>query len=160
MKKGIISLLVLVSTLALVQCDYFGDKAEVVENDKDWFVFGKYYCECGGNCATVYRIENEQLFKRTETNKCSMDELTTEAPALDQSKYELALALLNDFPEQMWTDAKETYGCPDCGDWGGYRIVYYKDGVTRTWQIDTKTDNLPDWLLPYQDKIKNVLDGL
>ncbi len=56
--------------------------------------------------------------------------------------------------------ANQIIGQPDAGDWGGYRIRVLGRGQDRVWFIDTMESNLPDWIKPFQQKIRQTLQAM
>ena len=124
----------------------------------DWFGFGSYACYCSGNCARLYRIQEGQLYQR-QYNTCEMYELGNPGTVLPADKIALAQPLLDSFPQGLRGSSDETYGCPDCGDWGGYRIFLQKNGQLRSWNID-RIPSLPSWLQPYMTQVDAVITVL
>ncbi len=111
------------------------------ESVADAFVFTTYGCYCVGNCISGYKLTETGLFKG-EGNKCDPSNLSFEKSPLSADKQALGQALRDAFPAELLDSTEDTYGCPDCGDWGGHYIEWTQNGTTRTWNLDALTDNL------------------
>lgn len=136
-----------------------------LEGNIDYFVFSLYHCECAGDCSSVYKIEDEQLFEGQDPS-CIVDDFGFDDVTLSQDKLTLAKELFDLFPDELLDRNGETFGCPDCGDWGGHIVAIKKDGVEYTWNIDRANFGiggnpaLPTWLLPFTEKMDEVIEQI
>lgn len=152
-------LFLLLACLPFLSCEKDCSCAPPPEST-EWFGFAVYYCECSGDCVTLYRIQDDQLYQG-EASDCLMTTIDFPNPALSASKFEIAKPLLDALPDQLKNAPSETaFGIPDGGDWGGYRIFLQQNGVLKQWDVDTQTQNLPEWLKPYAAQIKATLEAL
>lgn len=125
----------------------------------DTFIFSKYYCECTGNCIAGYKLATEGLFHGAGT-WCDPAALTFSATPLSDDKACLAQTLRYAIPAQMFYSDEKTYGCPDCGDWGGYYIELTSGGITKYWRLDTHKDGLPADIKAYVEMLEQTLADL
>ncbi len=125
----------------------------------DEFIFTKYYCYCSGNCISGYKLTSEGLFKGAGAH-CDPATLAFSTSSLPDDKVGLGQILLYEIPGQMLDSAKETYGCPDCGDWGGYYIQMTTGDVTRSWRLDTHKDSLPGDIKAYVETLGQIMADL
>lgn len=126
---------------------------------EDYLIFGAFYGECGGNCTILYKIEGEQLY--TDDVEWGIpDDIPFQAAPLSSNKYEIAKILIDEFPDELKNASESVFGCPDCADQGGY-FIELKDGESiKSWTIDTSESEIPDYLVPYTQKIWEVLLAL
>ena len=125
----------------------------------DIFIFSKYYCECMGSCITGYKLTDQGLFQGAGT-WCDPATLTFSATPLSDDKANLAQTLRYAIPAQMLDTDEEVYGCPDCGDWGGYYIELTSGGTTKSWRLDTHKDGLPADIKAYVEMLEQTLADL
>jgi hypothetical protein len=124
------------------------------------FLFTKYHCFCSGSCISGYRLSNNELFYGTGQG-CDPATLEFETTPLAQADADLAIALRDALPASMFTSPEEIYGCPDCGDWGGYYVEFQQNGgTTRMWRLDTQFSSLPPEVKAFAEKIQQTLDAL
>lgn len=149
--------LLLIITNILASCN--STKTDVKTNNaaEQYLVFGKYYGHCRGECATLYKLEGNQVFADDLERFTDWTELKFKTTALSKERYEAAKALLDAFPQELMA-AEETIGCPDCADQGGFALEIKKNGKLYHWRIDTNRDALPDYLKLYLDKIDAVIE--
>ena len=103
-------------------------------------------------------MEEGQLFRRVD-NSCNID-FDFQGELLSSEDFDLAQTLLDELPENLLSKNNEIFGCTDCGDWGGHTIALKADGIEYHWQIDNQTVDLPNWLLPFKEKLNITLDEL
>jgi len=137
-------------------------KTEVNTNlpDNQYLVFGKFFGHCRGECATLYKMDNNQLFADELERFSGWNELKFKTTPLSNEAYQTAKTLLESFPQELLNVREETIGCPDCADQGGFAIEIRRNGETRRWRIDTNRADLPDYLKMYVDKLDSVLTRL
>lgn len=127
-------------------------------NIDNYFVFGKAFGECGGNCATFFKVENGQVFADEMTYYTGT--ATFSNTPLNNAHYTLAQNLENNFPLYLSSHPDTTFGCPDCHDQGG---IYFKkviNGVEHYWNIDTDTVNQPQAIRTYVQQAFAAIDSL
>lgn len=134
-------------------------KDPVTPDSVDYFTFGVNYCFCIDQCATLYKYADAKLIKGVG-NSCEPADYTFNGTALPADDLALAETLLNALPDSLFSSSETIFGCPDCADQGGYYVEIKKDGEVKSWRIDTRADDLPEWLKPYQQKIKDTIESL
>ncbi len=152
MKKGIIILLS--GTLIL----WSACKKEIA--NPDTFTFGRFCGFCVGDCATVFKLENNQLFADNMSVGNRSTPLLFQTTPLSDDKQLIAKQLANAIPSQLLNETAETIGCPDCLDQCGYLVIWTQNGVTKRWFLDTFENSVPDYLKPFVVKIRETLTAL
>jgi hypothetical protein len=126
--KILIGLFVLIAALLLIR-----PKPRTV-------IFGFFAGECVGNCGTMYQV-SEKVIARDTTSfwqtfndltklKVKYQNISEEDDEGDYDEYKLNIPLI------MLIDPRDSFGCPDCLDQGGYYIQFTLLGITRRFQID------------------------
>ncbi len=124
----------------------------------DALIFGSYYGRCASDCTKLYKLENQQLYAKEKVLYISDDWAFSTTPA-SQTDYDLAKNLLTKFPKQLFEEPDQI-GIPNAHDQGGL-VIAVPDGESwRVWYIDTVTDRLPAYLVPYIQDVRKVLDQL
>ena len=101
----------LITLLLFVSCT-----EEETINQNDHLIFGTYFGFCIGNCAHLYKYENEQVFSDV-VDRFTLDALIfSDDPEPDL--VDTARELADNFPRVLLNSDQETYGCPDCADQG------------------------------------------
>lgn len=144
---------ILIALLLCVCC-----KKEQHNTDNDYFAFGKAYGECGGNCATFYKIEAGKLY--ADDMEYYMGNFTFNTIVLVNSDYLQAKILEDNFPVYLTNHPNQTFGCPDCHDQGGLHIQRRINGDVKEWHIDTDTAEQPVEIRPYVQQVFNTIDSL
>ena len=155
MKQFILSLFV----LALISgCE---KDTELVKPDSDdYLVFGWFYGECWGpDCVKVYKIQDGKLY-RDIYDENNFWNITFDDTPMSDEKYEIAKVMLEEFPDQILDETKDTFGCPDCGDWGGMHLQLAQGDLNMTWRIDLQDNDLPEYLIPYKNRMLEVVEQL
>ncbi len=158
MKNKIAFLLLFTLTQMAFSCE----KDELQADAVDYFIFGEFHCFCNpdaGACASLYKYTPGSLIKG-EGEACNLEEFTYETPSMDAADVAEAAALLEDVPDELYASKETTFGCPDCADQGGYYVSIKQKGKVKTWRIDTRTDDLPKFLVPFQQKLAAIINGL
>ncbi len=122
-------------------------------------MFGSAHCHCRENCATLYKYTAAGVVKGNGTS-CQPPDYTFGGAAMSADASAKALKLLADIPEGLYASKETTFGCPDCADQGTYHIEVKKGGVVHAWRIDTQDSSLPDFLKPFQQKIRETMEAL
>lgn len=128
----------------------------------DYFIFGHYFGECGGEqCVEVFIIQNDKLYEDTLDDYPGIADFEDrQLVLLDNAAYAIAAGLPNQMPDELWDETETTIGMPDAGDWGGIYVEVKRDGETRYWLIDHMDNNIPEYLHPFTDAIKAVIQGI
>lgn len=129
---------------------------------QDVLIFGLDYLECGGDCAFIFKLEANQLFEDDDVNFItSLDqELTFLSTPRRAEDFELAKQLLEEFPEQLMEIEPGLIGNPNNHDQGGITIEIHRAGTVKRWYVDTVTRKQPDFLVPYTQKLTEIVNQL
>jgi hypothetical protein len=152
MKKGIIILL----SGALIL--FNACKKEIATPDT--FTFGRICGFCRGDCATVFKLDGNQLFADDMTTRDRSAPLLFQTTPLSDNKRLIVKQLADVMPSQLLNETAETIGCPDCADQCSYLVVWTQNGVTKRWFIDPFENSVPDYLKPFVVKIRETLTAL
>jgi len=128
-------------------------------NAGEYLTFGKYHFECGGNCTNLFKIEKGQLFQ-DDLDWGLLDEIPFQSVPLDNSKFEIAKILIEEFPNDLLESGKRKYGCPDCVDQGGFYVELKDGGERNIWLIDVLDDEQNQSIINYKLKIDEILKEL
>lgn len=123
-------------------------------------IFGRYHGFCMGDCVTLYKIADDQLFADQIKRLTEPDSLAFSTVPLSENAYKTAARLLADFPQELMKESQEVIGCPDCADQGGYYLEWRSGDVIRRWRLDTNHGDLPSYLATYTKRIESVLGAL
>ncbi len=123
------------------------------------FTFTKYYCKCQGTCIQGFKIADNQLYKGSG-GLCTPENLKFEPIPMSNEKLLIADKLRNMIPSDMLAHLDKTYGCPDCGDWGGYYVTLILEGNNHTWYLDTQKNALSSDIRAFVEELENALTAL
>lgn len=138
------------------------DELECSSLTNDYLIFGKFYSECGGNCVILFKITEKELFEDelTEGFPPTIPTLLFKSTPLNASKFQIAKVLKAQLPAELLQANQNQFGCPDCGDQGGFYVEWYSNGERKIWTIDTWEREQPTYLIPYTRKIEEVMQQL
>jgi hypothetical protein len=156
MKKQI--LLSLFVAILSTACDKTPLDGELEQGE--YLIFGMSYSECSGNCAILFKLENQQLFEDSVDMFLLSSEIPFHSTALADAKYQIAKPLINNFPNDLLASEKQVYGCPDCLDQGGFYLELKQNGTKRSWRIDTNDEEQSQAIIDYKNRAFDILDNL
>src|SRR5690606_35950241 len=120
-------------------------------NKNDYLVFGHFYGMCIGNsCVVNYKLSDNKVY---EDLKKAYSHTEFEFEVLNNGKFEQVKNLMDFFPSKLLNEKESVFGCPDCADQGGLFIQLSKNGVVKSWRIDTQKEHVPSYLHDFMDKI-------
>lgn len=132
-------------------------------NDSDYFIFGHFYGECGGErCVEIFKLQNDTLF----------EDILDKYPLLERMPYDGNFyiinsiyiseikALRNNIPAELLKDTNQVFGTPDAHDQGGMILQVRIKGKVRYWLLDMETSRLPEYLREYAEAINNILNKI
>jgi hypothetical protein len=133
----------------------------------DYIIFGRYCGECGGECATMYKLDivNNQLLA-DHTDSYWDYKLGTpmkfETHIDIENKMLIAKQILDSIPQSILTMSKpaERFGCPDCTDGCGIFLETRSDTTIKKFYIDYQTGQLTGDIKPYAERLKKIIDKL
>ncbi len=134
-----------------------GCKKEEPAVDK-YFIFGKAYGECGGNCATFFKVQEGNVY--ADDMLYYTGQVSFSNVPLAPSKYVLAKHLADSFPSYLYAHPDTTFGCPDCHDQGGLYLKREINGSIQYWNIDTDTAYQPLAIRAYVQQVFATIDSL
>ena len=151
--------LYLLLILSLYSCeDNLGPESETNKDEAE-FAFGWSYGECGGDCATLYKFTNGDLFPDAESGYMpSYDDVSFQDEALmNTTALTKVKSLIDDFPSFLIETTEEIFGCPDCGDWGAIHVMLEVDGKERWWTLDNQIDGNPDEIQAWTKRVQELI---
>ncbi len=148
--------ILLFASLILFSCT----KDEFKLEENDYLIFGIYNGFCMGNCTSLFKIDNLQLLEDNMSTFVPGEELLFKEDPLSDSKYELAYTAFEEIPQELKNHMDKSFGCPGCVDQDIIYLQYFDGADTYEWQVDTDTDALPEFLVPYTKKIVEIVDQL
>ncbi|MCB0449254.1 hypothetical protein [Mariniflexile maritimum] len=121
----------------------------------DYLIFGRFYGMCiGKSCVTNYKLTNSTLFADTNND---YSHTAFNFVALDADKFGQVNDLMDFFPSKLLNEKETVLGCPDCYDQGGVFIQISKNGVVKSWRIDTNKNDVPAYLHSFMDKVNEKM---
>lgn len=109
--------------------------------------------------ANVFKIDTQKITKDNVVDHYTSD--YTFKSSFDYAKevYNEHKSLLTIIPDELKNGTDKTYGCPDCGDQGGYYfLLEMSNGGIKKYTIDT--DNTADQtseIIEFKKKIANSI---
>lgn len=123
---------------------------------EETLIFGHFFGECvGERCVETFRLTR---FDLAEDN---VDGYASDGPfdfeVMPQEKFELVKNLISEIPSELLETDDQTFGCPDCGDWGGIYVSWITPISTQSWRIDMIQESIPEYLHDFVDKINESI---
>lgn len=147
-----------IAFLSLSACD----EASTEISDTDYLIFGRYAGFCGGDCFSVFRVDQINLVE-DETSERYTGTTYEFKPGriLSNDEYALAQELLKSIPAELLSSDKEVYGCPDCADQGGFYISFSYQGVEKNFRLDTRqTDDQSSEILTFKNQLSELIEEI
>ncbi len=137
------------------------------ENKLDYIVFGRYCGECGGECATMYKLDihNNNLFVDHTDSYWDYKRGTPMkfgTAINNKSKMLLARQFLESIPKSI-LDSKKTaqrFGSPDGEDGCGIFLEIKSDTIIKKFYIDNQTERLTGDIKIFAENFKKIIDKL
>jgi len=131
------------------------------ESEIQYLIFGIDFSECGGDCAKLYKIEDRQLYEDDVNYITSFGQIIPfkDFP-LSEKKYAIAKDLMTNFPPELMNSKSKVIGKPNTYDQGGITIEIKAGNEVKKWYVDTEIKRQPEFLVPYTQKIMNVINQL
>ncbi len=137
----------------------------------DYMIFGVYYGECMGKCATFYRLKDGQLTKDTSITYANVisvrnDTLNHSLPPfhfdypLPNDKYALVQDLPSAVPTQLYNENYKIFGQPDAADQGAIDVYMSLNGKAYKWTFDTYKQNDPAYQAAFIDRLAKAFQDL
>ncbi|MEO1627795.1 MAG: hypothetical protein AAFV25_21785 [Bacteroidota bacterium] len=157
--KSILCTALLATGLLLLGCNKSEENNIGPLSEGDHLIFGTFYGECIGNCTTVFKLTSTQLFA-DDLDQGLPEDLPFQSDPLEDAKYQSAKMLLDDFPGDLLGSDKRVYGCPDCGDQGGFYFQLKRGEQVDIWRVDTWDEEQSGEIVAYKKAVREVMDGL
>ena len=112
---------------------------------------------CSGDCAQIYKIDNEKVFKDIDFNYPKGNYFTGNFKEMSTVSYDELLVLFDQLPDELIDEPNGYLDCTDCSDGqGGFYLEYKTDKIHKSWkfrnaQYPTYLENFRSLLL---DKIE------
>ena len=148
-------ILLIALTSFLVACNKTDDETNQAAENAE-LVFGHYYGECAGEtCVEIFKLTRSQLLEDKNDPYAGQGEL--DFTPLSIEKFQLVSELVSKVPDELLAEEDQTFGCPDCGDWGGIFVQWIDGGQTQEWQIDMVQESIPDYLHEFVAEINAAI---
>lgn len=122
------------------------------EASSEELIFGHYFGECWGEtCVEIFKLTEDKLFEDRSDGYAGGG--TLEFEELTSAQFDQVKELKEDFPVELLQETETTFGCPDCGDWGGYYISWKDETGTYEWQVDMIRESVPSYLHSFLDQV-------
>ena len=147
-------------TVGLSACDE--KEGDVQSSTGDYLIFGRFYGEClGDGCLEIFKLESDRLLEDTEANYITQTNRyeSDSWRVLDQSQFEQAKGLIDNFPNQLLNEPDTVFGCPDCYDQGGLYIEYNFGKQHKAWIIDQTQADVPNYLHEFMDQVNETINA-
>jgi hypothetical protein len=145
--------------IIFVQCSPVIQSNNLVAK-QGYLIFGIKYGECIQNCAQIYQLQGESLYKEDKVNYIAnpfQQNFVFNSTPWSAHHYSIAKTLWDSFPNALFNSDIKTFGAPDSHDQGGILIERQMDNRIQRWYIDPDEAQLPEFLRTYVTKVKSVL---
>ena len=117
-------------------------------------IIGLYFGECIGDCATFYRLDERNVYADVIENGYSEDPaFSSESLNTTEELLNAFIDLENQIPTMLINNEEDSYGCPDCGDWGAIGFIYQG----RRWTLDNSLNGNPDEIQAFVAEIQRLV---
>lgn len=148
---------ILFSVLIFNSCDKNKDQlpgCEIEGAGIEYIIFGHFFGECGGEeCIETYKIQNCLLYENSADQYPGVSNAEGQWVQLDTSKFSLVKSLLNEIPQEYYSNTEAVLGMPDAGDWGGYFVEIKSNGEVQKTLIDNMENNIPAWAAAFKNNL-------
>jgi len=143
--------------ILLVVCNFYNctsnDSIEI--NKKDYIIFGHFHGMCiGENCIENFKLTGDTLYEDLKNDYSHTD---FEFVAMNNDKFEQVKNLMDFFPSKLLNEKESVLGCPDCADQGGLFIELSKNGIVKSWRIDSQKEAVPSYLHSFMNKVNEKI---
>ena len=91
---------------------------------------------CSGDCAQIYKIGNEKVFKDIDFNYPKGNYFTGNFKEMSTVSYDELLVLLDHLPDELLDEPNGYLDCTDCSDeQGGFYLEYKTDKTHKSWRF-------------------------
>jgi hypothetical protein len=139
---------------------FSGSACKKNSNKFDYIIFGKYFSECGGNCASFFRLTNNKLYGDRMDYFMGAKDIKFQKFALSSDNFRAAHILADSLPDFFKTETGQTLGCPDCHDQGGFYLEIRTSGNTRVFNIDPEVRRMPKEVMDYISLLDQTIASL
>lgn len=124
--------------------------------NEDYLIFGHFYGECiGEECVETFKLTQEKLYE--DSNDSYSAEQPFDFSEIGEDKHSQVVDFFDSFPDELWSSAETTYGCPDCADGGGLYIQYKLGDQNSAWRIDQDKSQIPEYLHDFVDEVNEKI---
>jgi len=139
-------------------------KNECIEfSNSDYIVFGHFYGQCiGEHCVEIYKLQQDKLFEDSnDFYPLTINGFYTgNYVQLSQQKFAETKDLFQYFPADLLKETQTIFGMPDAGDWGGYYIEYYINGMRKYHFFDKMFSKVPAKYHQFLNKVNEKIQQL
>ncbi len=133
----------------------------------DYIIFGRFCGECGGECATMYKLDiiNNKLFADHTDSFWEYKwgtPMKFETHIDNETKILLAKQILDSIPKSILATSRpaERFGCPDCTDGCGIFLETKSDTTIKKFYIDYQTGQLTGDIKVFAEYLKKTIHKL
>lgn len=120
-------------------------------------MFGKVGGFCPTVCVQNYKIVGNKVYKSYIDSASHLQYSDT---PMSSDKYAMALPAMTEFPAYFTLHPNTSITCPNCADMGFIHFEYKSKGKVYQWAVDYPYEGIPPSLLPYMDKVNNIMATL
>ena len=147
-------ILIIFSLILFLQCE------DRLSEDGSYFIFGKYNGFCIEMCSQLYKYEDGNLYQDDMNTVLDELELSFKESPVNQVDIGKVEKLLDDLPNELLDSENATFGCPGCLDQDIILVQYYNGDELKAWRLDSFTENMPENIAIYANRILDLLEGL
>lgn len=115
---------------------------------------------CSGDCATIYKIDNENIYKDVDYNYPQNTFFEGNFQPISNANYQDYEELRTEFPNQILDEPNGYLNCSDCTNQnGGFYLEYQgMDGFHKSWRF--RNAIYPDFIKNYRSLLLDKLAEL
>lgn len=158
----ILKFLSLLGLLTISSCSKDNNDTKLELNGEDNLVFGSYAGECPPlDCGDIFKLNSNSLYKDVTTQFISGNWMENPANliVLSNDKFLLANDLLNYFPISILNEERRI-GNPGELDGAIYYVQLTKNGETKIWEIDDRSEKIPAKFRIFLQELKDKMTQL
>ncbi len=107
---------------------------------------------CQGDCATIYRIDDEKVYRDVAINFPEDDDFEGDFQEVNGANHEDYEQVITQLPDEIFDEPSGYLDCPECThEEGGFYLEYETENFHRTWRF--RNGQYP----PYMDDYRSLL---
>ena len=145
---------ILLVSFLFVQCE------DRLQEEGSYFIFGRYNGFCMENCSQLYKYENGFVYEDDMNTVRDESELIFKEDANEEIDISSVEKLFNELPDELLEVQSKTYGCPGCLDQDIILVQYHDGKELSAWRLDSFTENMPENIAEYANRVLRLLDEM